>query len=297
MVSFSIGDADRSSHTNELSDISDWKNAVVQVIYHLTAAQGGDVTTTDPITATPYAFQADTASVVNPTYITNVVADSIADPNSEINLAIDTMIQNAITAAALDCDDIADCVTSEIRTNNTDLINAIDSVTYQNTLDSIAVATSELNHAIDTIVGNAFSGLCDSIENCANVALRNADNTFTDKNTFTDTVYVNNGAVQADGTIAATDSLRAVNATDLVNYTSNFMTINGLCDSIKNNCSSVAFQDEANNFSEKNTFDTTVVFADTVLIENGAVQADGTIAATDSLRASEIPQSSHTRNS
>ena len=171
MVSFSIGDADRSSHTNELSDISDWKNAVVQVIYHLTAAQGGDVTTTDPITATPYAFQADTASVVNPTYITNVVADSIADPNSEINLAIDTMIQNAITAAALDCDDIADCVTSEIRTNNTDLINAIDSVTYQNTLDSIAVATSELNHAIDTIVGNAFSGLCDSIENCANVAL------------------------------------------------------------------------------------------------------------------------------
>ena len=66
-----------------------------------------------------------------------------------------------------------------------------------------------------------INGLCDSIENCANVALRNADNTFSDKNTFTDTVYVNNGAVKADGTIATADSLRAVNAKDLVTYTSN----------------------------------------------------------------------------
>ncbi len=131
-----------------------------------------------------------------------------------------------------------------------------------------------------------------------------APNTFDTTNIFKDTLIVEKGAVKADGSIDANDSLRAVNAKDMVVYTgkaihdsivsnfsnaltdslSNYLTINGLCDSIKNNCSSVAFQDESNTFQEDNTFAKKNTFTDTVIVEKGAVQPGGSIGANDSLR-------------
>ena len=153
------------------------------------------------------------------------------------------------------------------------------------------IVTDINNHIIDTLDNYytkdetdkkflTIDGLCDSIKNnCEDVALRNAENTFTDKNTFTDTVIVEKGAVKEDGSIDTKDSLRAVNAADLVNYTNNFLTIDGLCDSIKNNCEDVALRNAENTFTEKNTF------IDTVIVENGAVKEDGSIDTKDSLRA------------
>lgn len=154
MVSFAIGDANRVTNIGEISDISDWKNASVSVVYHLSTL-GDDVTTTDAITAIPYAFQADTASVVNPTYVNNVIADSIANPTSEINHAIDTMIQNAVSSGSVDCAFVMNCSG----------IQAIrDSI--QDNRDTIRTIMTNLRDTINTSVLDSVSvgsQLADSI--------------------------------------------------------------------------------------------------------------------------------------
>ena len=59
VVSFSIGDASRTSHTgDELVDITGWRNATISVTFHLA---DGDVTTNSPVSAVPYALEVNPA--------------------------------------------------------------------------------------------------------------------------------------------------------------------------------------------------------------------------------------------
>ena len=59
VISFSIGDASRTSHTgDELVDITGWRNATISVTFHLA---DGDVTTNSPVSAVPYALEVNPA--------------------------------------------------------------------------------------------------------------------------------------------------------------------------------------------------------------------------------------------
>ncbi|MBQ7550376.1 MAG: hypothetical protein IJT04_02470 [Bacteroidales bacterium] len=62
VVSFAIGDANRTSNEMELTNITSWNGATIKVTYHLAS---GDVVVNNPVTAVPYALQAGNAEGIS----------------------------------------------------------------------------------------------------------------------------------------------------------------------------------------------------------------------------------------
>ncbi|MBQ7734767.1 MAG: PKD domain-containing protein, partial [Bacteroidales bacterium] len=131
--------------------------------------------------------------------VNDCVSTAIADGNSVINHAIDTVVLNNVGEAIAD--------------GNSEINHAIDTVVLNNIGDAIADGNSDINHAIDTIVNNiAGSAIHDSLTNALNnLEIRNCDDVndcvstaIADGNSVInhaiDTVVINNvsGAI-ADG--------------------------------------------------------------------------------------------------
>ncbi len=93
-------------------------------------------------------------SIVN--NIENTISEQIHD--SIVDALGDYQIQN--------CDDVNDCVATAIADGNSDINHAIDTVVLNNIGDAIADGNSDINHAIDTVVlNNIGDAIHDSIVN------------------------------------------------------------------------------------------------------------------------------------
>lgn len=104
VVSFSIGDASRTSHTgDELVDITGWRNATISVTFHLA---DGDVTTNSPVSAVPYALE------VNPALLPMVNDATLTIQKNNTDVGTFTANQGTdqtINITVPTCDSLSDC--------------------------------------------------------------------------------------------------------------------------------------------------------------------------------------------
>lgn len=104
VVSFSIGDASRTSHTgDELVDITGWRNATISVTFHLA---DGDVTTNSPVSAVPYALE------VNPALLPTVNDATLTIQKNSTDVGTFTANQGTdqtINITVPTCDSLSDC--------------------------------------------------------------------------------------------------------------------------------------------------------------------------------------------
>ena len=104
VVSFSIGDASRTSHTgDELVDITGWRNATISVTFHLA---DGDVTTNSPVSAVPYALE------VNPALLPTVNDATLTIQKNNTDVGTFTANQGTdqtINITVPTCDSLSDC--------------------------------------------------------------------------------------------------------------------------------------------------------------------------------------------
>ena len=104
VISFSIGDATRTSHTgDELVDITGWRNATISVTFHLA---DGDVTTNSPVSAVPYALE------VNPALLPTVNDATLTIQKNSTDVGTFTANQGTdqtINITVPTCDSLSDC--------------------------------------------------------------------------------------------------------------------------------------------------------------------------------------------
>ena len=129
VVSFSIGDATRTSHTgDELVDITGWRNATISVTFHLA---DGDVTTNSPVSAVPYALE------VNPALLPTVNDATLTIQKNSTDVGTFTANQGTdqtINITVPTCDSLNDC----------DLIKSI-----LGRLDKLELLTDSLARELD----------------------------------------------------------------------------------------------------------------------------------------------------
>ena len=146
-------------------------------------------------------------SIVN--NIVNNISEQIHD--SIVDALGDYQIQN--------CDDVNDCVATAIADGNSDINHAIDTVVLNNIGDAIhdSIVNNISEQIHDSIANNVTTtNICATIESeCDNVPLKNGDNVFTGTNTVprgfdintTDESNCNNVVVNACDLLAVFDSL------------------------------------------------------------------------------------------
>ena len=148
VVSFSIGDAARTSHTgDELVDITGWHNATISVTFHLT---DGDVTTDSPVSAVPYALEAGNSTINLNEYITiNGLCDSIENNCTSVVLKnADNHFTGTNTVPSgydIATTNVTNC--SDIVVNACDLFAVFDSLNrrMQAMEDALAAVQQELD--------------------------------------------------------------------------------------------------------------------------------------------------------
>ena len=209
----------------------DWSTAYIKTTISYNPGSGTVTITHDPapVTAVPYALSAG-----NTSNITNLIGDAIHDSIvNNISEQIHDSIVDALGDYQIqNCDDVNDCVATAIADGNSDINHAIDTVVLNNIGDAIHDSIvnnienniSEQIH--DSITNYLAAGdyvtetdLCNTIEtNCTNVVLKNGDNIFIGDNDFTDgSITVPNAIVPDLATVLAdTCNQKAVNLCDLL---------------------------------------------------------------------------------
>ena len=244
-----------TSHTGNWADI-DWSDAAIRttITYDPGTGTVNIPSGLAPVTAVPYALQAGNASnitnligdAIHDSIVNNIseqIHDSIVDNLTNAHYVTETVMGNAIhdSIAGLGndltdlenrvntfnthvCDSVRDCVTGwihdSIANNISDNISSQihDSIVY-NINNNIS---EQIHDSVSNYLTNNHyvteSNLCTAIENnCTNVAMRDANNTFTGNNTFSGSVTVPN-AITPDLTtvLAAPCTQEAVNLCDLL---------------------------------------------------------------------------------
>ena len=137
--------------------------------------------------------------------VNDCVATAIANGNSEINHAIDTVVLNNVTTAIANGNSdinhaidtvVLNNVTGAIANGNSDINHAIDTVVLNNMGNAIADGNSDINHAVDTVVlnnmGNAIADGNSDINHAIDTVAANVTNSILAENHYvTETVMAN----------------------------------------------------------------------------------------------------------
>ncbi len=214
VVSFAIGDANRLTNEEELTNIVSWNGATIKVTYHLTS---GDMVVDNPVTAVPFALQA---------------ANSLAEETDPVFTTWDKDYNDLIN-------------TPEIPTVN----NA--TLTIKQGENTLGTFTANANEAVNVSIPepaaqvqadwNATEGVA-AIANKPSLddyATKAGNNTFSGTNTFSSTITVPQAVNQ--NTLAYTnDEMQAVTYKDLIFlYDSILRRYNNIVDSLKDRISTL----------------------------------------------------------
>ncbi len=204
VVSFAIGDANRQTNVEELTNVVNWNGATIKVTYHLA---DGDVVVPTVVTAVPYALQAGNAQATESDPVFTAWDKSYNDLTNkpDINNAtltikqgettLGTFTANAAEAVNVTIPEPAAQVQAdwtETTTTNAAYIQnkpALATVATSGSYDDLSNKPDLSIYATNTHLNDTLgyytktTDLCTTIEaNCTNVALKNADNEFTGTN-------------------------------------------------------------------------------------------------------------------
>ncbi len=263
----------------------DWSTAYIKTTVSYNPGSG-TVTITHapaPVTAVPYALQAG-----NLDNITNILGDAIHDSIvNNISEQIHDSLANALNDYTIrNCDDVNDCVATAIADGNSDINRAIDTVVLNNIGDAIADGNSEINHAIDTVVlnniGNAIADGNSDINHAIDTVVANIVHdsiVYIINNNVSEQIHdslanaLNDYEIQncddvndcvataiADGNSEINRAIDTVvlnniptNVSDF-NNDANYVSTTDLCTTIETNCTNVVLKNGDNDFTGANNF-------------------------------------------
>ncbi len=196
-------------------DLIDWTSATITTV--ITILESGEiVSSTTSVTAVPYAIK--TQNAINA--VNAQMANDVSNTSATIQAVYTKIHEDSVVLSNVLIPNSDWNATSGVEAilNKPNLVTVATTGNYNdlvNTPDLTVYATS--SHLDDTL-GHylKLADICDSIEsNCTNVALKNADNTFSGNNTFTG---LNTVPVAVDTTTMSftLDKMQAVSYKDLM---------------------------------------------------------------------------------